>query len=321
MPRTPTGLVTDRPAAWSIEDAARPITDLPGINDEADWVPGINLHWREASAVRWRHPSGFDGSDADISAVDDPSVWPAAVTTTPDVGSFTNGIKDAGPDPDITGYRSFTIYAPSVALEMSQLGSAADQSAADLRAHAARQLMAEFADSLYTKNPGLQRTADDASNTEAVDPATAMAILYANHTDAGGTGDAALTIPFHGLPYFFRRRLIEWRDGRIVDIYGNPVVTAPGFDGAGPITDPTNLETQQDPPADLGEGFVYISHRPYAAIGSFREAVGGDGAPRLRGVYAKANTRIGLAEAPAIVVVRPSRIFAVNTVLNEQAGP
>lgn len=316
--RTPTSLLLDKPPVWSILAAARPVTDLPGVSTQQDWVGGLNLWHVTTSGERWRHPSGLDGSDPDIAAIADPSVW----TTELDVQEagqtvylLPNGAKLHRGDPAITGFRAFTVYTPIVSIDADGQTdpSAAEQARTELEAHAAGQVMAEFADSLFTKNPGLYRTATDVSNASAVDANVAISTLYEAHGAAGGSGHVALTVPWHAVPFLMDRRLARWSRDQLVDCYGNPIITAPGYVGRGPITDPADLETSQAPGA--GEGYFYLSEVPFVGLGESRARVA---APEgARPGWTRGNEEVNVAEAPAIVAFRPDRVHACLTSLNE----
>lgn len=320
MAMTPTGVMLDRPPASSLLDIALPVTDLDGVNDQGDWARGVALHYRSGSAVRWRHQSGFDGSDPDITAITDPSVWPAAVSveanpSTDVLASFPYGIKSQAEEAGTARFRAFSVYAPRLLLDLAQSPSdAAAQAAAHLRAHLAAQMSAELADSLYTKNPGLYLSATDVSGASAVDPAVAIATLYEAHGIAGGSGDAVLHVPYHAVPFLVHRSLAAWDGNVLRDCYRNPIHFAPGLVGLGPLTDPTDLETAAAPGS--GEGYFYLTGPVYAAHGTPASKVDSlvDGP---RGVYTRSNEQVALAEAPAIVLFKPDRVHACLASLNE----
>jgi hypothetical protein len=349
----PTGLISDERPAWSIIDAARDITDLPLVTGFDYWRGGLDVWWRAAQINRIPIRSLFTAfPDASIANVADPAVWPEAnvvIETGPGAGNqlatFPDGVKLSASPTEITRFRPFRVYAPSVELELMQgtgpgvgQDDAHDQAVAIVNAHITAGVVAEFADSLTTKNPGLYRTAVDQSGPAAVDMAVAIATLYEAHgrlpagtgpdndlSLTGGSGDARLTVPYHAIPGLVERNLARWQGGRLIDCYGNPVITGPGYVGRGPLTvnDPdvaVDLESSVAPAE--GEGWFYISHAPYVAVGPFMPAVEGEiGRNAPRGAHAKANEAVGLAEAPAIVVFRPERVFAVNTVIDDRGRP
>lgn len=327
--------IHDEPPSWSIFDAARPIGDLPGITDGvASWGPGVGLHYHSGRIGRWRHDTmltnaAFD--DPDIASILDPSVWPASVDVQEGpqtVYSAPDGEKFVSPDPQRVKFRSFSVFAPLHELELAQqTGEAADLAEAQLRANIAGQIAREFADSLYTKNPGLYRMATDQSAVNPVDVGHGMSVLAeaygtAASDESSSYGDAVITAPWHALPILIRRNLARWEGGRLIDCFGQPLNMTPGHVLDGPLTDPDNLETSQAPTA--GNGWMYISPRPYIGVGSFRRLPTGDerapGSPAPSGTHAKANMQVGLAEAPAIVVFRPVRVHAVEVSLNEPVG-
>lgn len=338
----PTGLLTDEAPSWSIIDAARPITDLPLISSEDDWRRGVHSWWRTAQVTRQPIHGVIDSvTDPDNATLADPTLWadhPVVIETSGDPGdqlaTFPTGVKTDQADPSTTIFRPFRVYAPLVLTELYAgtgpavgQGDPGDQSVTHLEAHIGSALVAEFADSLTSLNPGLYRTAVDQSAATAVDMTVAVATLYEAHgllpgadpTDnalslSGGSGDARLTVPYHAIPGLVKRNLVSWQGGRLVDVYGNPIITAPGYVGRGPLTDPDDLESSQDPAA--GEGWFYISHAPYVGVGRFENRVEGV-AGATRGADPWSNLAVGLAEAAAIVVFRPQRVFAVNTIINE----
>lgn len=334
---SPTSTVLqDQQSTWSIFDAARPVGDLDGITDqERSWAPGIDLWWAGNVAHRWPHrrqfnPPNASYEDPDIAGIADPSVWPTAVSVDDGgdpaqvVYSAPDGEKEIGTEPDTSKFRSFTVYSPMLETDLAA-GEAIEDRAVDIfRTQVALQVASEFADSLFTKNEGLYRTATDQSGGNTVDPIVGLSVL----SEAFGTGqngahdDAIVTVPWHALPNLVARRLVSWSGGRLIDCWGNPVNTTPGHVLNGPLTSPLDLETSVAP--TTGTGWFYISPRPYVAVGQPRRAVSGhEQAGRLFGqpaVWAYGNQRVALAEAPAIVVFRPTRVFAVHVVLNEVVG-
>lgn len=350
---SPTGLITDEAPTWSIIDASRPITDLPLIGGEDDWRRGVEAWWRTAQVTRQPIHGVLDSvTDASIANVADPAVWPdhpVVIETSPAAGdqlaTFPIGVKTDQADPNLTIFRPMRVYAPAVLVELYQgtgpdVGQAEpnEQARRHLEAHIGSAIVAEFADSLTTKNPGLYRTAVDQSaggGATAVDMSVAVATLYEAHgrlPDAdptadelslsGGSGDARLTVPYHALPGLVERSLATWDRARnaYLDPYGNPIITAPGYVGRGPLTvnDPdvaVDLETSQAPAS--GEGWFYISHAPFVGVGRFWARVEGEGDGAPPGADPHSNLSLGLAEAAAIVVFRPERVFAVRTIINE----
>lgn len=329
--RTPTGLLADRPPAWSILDIARPMTDIGGIDSEADWARGgINLWWRSGQVHRLpmtrAHTTPFaDPDGADLIA--DPAVWPAAVEIDAGVTfSAPSGIKADRAENQYHGFRPFWIQAPIGWWDTTQdpAGTVGDEVAAEFEAHKAWAVAAELTDSLYSKNPGLQLLAVDQSAATPVHPVVAIATLYeafANdpaEPSPNGSGDAMLTVPYHAVPFLLHYNLAGWVDGRLLDCYGNPVNATPGVIPQSPVSDPTDLETTTAPTA--GNGWFYISPRPYAVIGSFVQAVQGDEraarGPAPSGLHVGSNQVVDMKEAPAIVAIRPTRVYAVETSLN-----
>lgn len=328
----------DEPPQYSILDAARRIGDLSGITDaESSWVPGINLWWYHGGVNRWPHRRQFSAVatdsyfDDDIDTIADPAVWPTAVDvqqTGQTVYSAPDGVKDVADDPTQTRFRSFSVYAPLVELDLSQdVGEAADRAQQQMRAAAAGQIAYEFADSLYTKNPGLQRSAVDITGvggavhvTEAFSVlAEAYGVGYPTALLSSADGDHCITVPWHAVPFLLEANLADWQSGRLIDCYGRPVNTTPGLVLSGPITDPDDLETAVAPTA--GNGWLYISPRPFVGVGRFDRLPTGHEragrAPGHSGVHAYSNQAVGLAEGPAIVVFRPVRTYAINVSLNK----
>lgn len=333
--RTPTGLLLDQPPAITFQAAANPISDILGLTgDEAEWRPGLHLWWHRGIAYRWRNPLGFIDpfDDTAISTIADPSVWPAAVTV--EEGGQTvyeapYGMKPTGEDPLTTAFRAFTVFAPEVILELAQnIGDPSDRARQILAAHVDLQLIKEFADSLYTKNPGLYRMAakagHDVSAASPVDVTVGVATLAEAYSLGaeplyGATGDHMLTVPYHAIPFLMERNLVRWQGDRLVDCYGQAIATAPGLVLNGPLTDADDLETSQAPTA--GNGWFYISPRPYVALGRRMQPVQGDEQAQesrgaLQGTHARGNIAVDLAEAPAIVVFRPTSVYAINVSLN-----
>ncbi len=332
----PTSTVTqDQGPSWSILEAARDIGQLPGITGREDsWVPGINLWWMTGGVDRWPHRRQFNPptvsyDDPLIASIGDPSVWPDPVLV--EQGGVTvydmpDGLKAIDPDPSKTPFRSFSVYAPLVEQDlMADSEESIARAAARFRAQVSGQVAAEFADSLFTKNEGLYRTAADISGADPVNPILAFSALSEAYgtavtEDNAANGDAMITVPWHAIPQLTKRRLIQWDGGRLVDCFGNTVNSTPGQILDGPITDPDDLETSVAPTA--GNGWFYISPRPYVGLGGVRRAPTGQ--ERVgrgpSGTQAYANQQVGLAEAPAIVVFRPTLTFAINTSLNEVVG-
>lgn len=335
--RTP---VADQPPSWSMLDVARPIGDLPGITDaEQSWAPGVRLWWLHSGAGRWPHRRQHTADaassyyDADVASIADPSVWATPLDVQEGgqtVYSAPDGVKDLAPEPQQVAFRSFTAYAPQVELDLAQdTGEAADRAAAQLRANLAGQIMAEFADSLYTKNPGLYRTAEDISNPSPVDPAVGMSVLaeaygvgYPTALSSSADGDHCITVPYHAIPLLVEANLARWVNGRLLDAFDRPLNTTPGLVLDGPLTDAADLETSVTPTA--GTGWFYISPRPYAAVGTLdRVPTGEERAGRVpghSGVHVRGNRAVGVAEGPAIVVFRPVRTYAVQVSLNKTVG-
>lgn len=320
MAPTPAGLLIDSPPASSIFDVAHPMSDLPGVGGQDDWARGVALHYRTGSAARWRHSTMFDGSDTDIAAITDPTVWPDAVSVEDAISndvlaSFPYGIKGEAAEARSVIFRSFTVYAPRLLVDLVQANAdAATQAEAHLAAHAAGQVSAELVDSLYTLNPGLSRSATDVSGASAVDLAVAIGTLYEAHGNAFGNGDCVLHVPYQALPMLFARSLVRW-DGNILrDVYRNPVHFAPTFKGRGPVTGATNLETTDAPGS--GNGYLYLSPPVFAGVGAYRSSVESlsDGP---RGTYARSNEQVALAEAPAIVLFKPDRVYTCLASINE----
>lgn len=429
MTRTPTEAVLDQAPPWSIFDVARPITELPGIAGEEDWVAGLNLAYRSDAVQRERMATHLAVSDALIASIADPSVWApaasaftstklswvvdatggtytitvngqttaaiahsaaaatvqtaletlssvavgdvavsggpgataalvavfggalaatavafstdpalltggagtAAVTTITAGGEggtyhlAPTGFKAFAADPDEAGYRPFFVYVDQLAYELyQQLRDAEADADAVLRAHLAWQLSAELCDSLFTKNPGLSlivaRLATDvsAAGPTAVAPSVAISTLYEAYRGGGtggqeaGSGPVVLHVPYHAVPFLVRDRLVEWRDGRLVDCYGSPV--HPMAVNQGPLTDPDDLETAEA--AGDGEGYIYLSPTIYVGVAEPRRRLENNGFTR-RGVYAKGNEEIGFAEVAAIVVCPPQRTYSCLAALNE----
>ena len=334
---TPTATVLqDQAPTWSIFDAARGIGDLPGITDaQTSWAPGIDLWWATNAARRWPHrrqfnPPNASYEDTDIAGIGDPSVWPDAVSID-DGGdpaqvlyAAPDGEKDIGTEPDTAKFRSFTVYAPMLETDLASEDPLSDRAIDIFRTQVALQVAKEFADSLYTKNPGLYRAAVDRSGGNVVDPIVGLSVLAEAYglADNAADGDMVITVPWHAIPNLIARRLISWQGGRLVDCFGRPVNTTPGQVLNGPLGTPTDLETSV-PPTE-GTGWFYASPRPYVAVGQPTQAVTGhDGAGRAFGqpaVWAYGNQRVALAEAPAIVVFRPTKVTAVHVSLNEVLG-
>jgi hypothetical protein len=326
----------EEPPSWSILDVARPIGDLDGLTDAVtSWGSGVGLHYLPGGDVgRWRHDTmltnaAFD--DPDIAGIADPAEWPTAIDVQEGgqtVYSAPNGEKPVSADLARVNFRTFSVFTPLLELELAQeTGEAADLARDRLRANIAGQIAAEFADSLYTKNPGLYRAATDQSSASPVDPTYGLTVLAeafgaSGTADGSAYGDAVVTAPWHALPTLVKRGSAQWSNGRLLDVFGQPLNVTPGHVLNGPLTDPLDLDSSQ-PPADAA-AWMYISPRPYVGVGSFRPLPTGDerapGRPAPSGTHAKANIQVGLAEAPAIVVFRPVRVHAVEVTLNEPVG-
>lgn len=330
-------VLQDQAPSWSILEASRDIGELPGITGREDsWAPGVYLWWATGSVNRWVHHLQFNPPSASyddplIATIADPAVWPQPVEVSEGpqvVYSAPDGLKAIAPDPEKTPFRSFSVYAPLVEQDlMANTEESKDLAASRFRAQVSGQIAAEFADSLFTKNPGLYRTAVDQSGPDPVNPIVAMSVLAEAYGTAvtalnAANGDAMITIPWHAIPQLMDRDLISWQNGRLIDCYGHAVNATPGQVLNGPITDPDDLETSVAPTD--GNGWFYISPRPYVGLGAVRrhptgqERVGR--APGASGIDAYGNQQVGLAEAPAIVVFRPELTFAVNVSLNEVVG-
>lgn len=334
----PTATITqDQGPNWSIFDASRDVGDLPGISGAQDsWAPGVYLWWSTGPVDRWPHRQMFNPpsesyDDPLIASIADPAEWPVPLDVQEGgqtVYAAPDGLKDIAADPQRTPFRSYSVYAPLVEQDLMANAEDSQQLAADrFRAQVSGQISAEFADSLFTKNPGLYRTATDVSGPDPVNPIVAFSTLaeaYGTQVteDNAANGDAMITVPWHAIPQLRKRHLVEWQGGRLIDCFGNAVNATPGQVLNGPITDPDDLDTSV-PPTD-GNGWFYISPRPYVGLGAIRRLPTGEErvgrAPGAVGVHAYANQQVGLAEAPAIVVFRPTLTFAINVSLNEVVG-
>lgn len=328
-------VLQDQAPSWSILEAARDIGELPGITGrEESWTPGVYLWWATGGVERWVHhlqfnPPSVSYDDPLIASIADPSVWPPPVEVsegTQVVYSAPDGLKAIAPDPSKTPFRSFSVYAPLTEQDLMQESQESiDRNTARFRAQISGQIAAEFADSLFTKNPGLYRTAVDQSGLDPVSPIVAFSTLAEAYgtavtADNAANGDAMITIPWHAIPQLINRDLIIWQNGRLIDCFGHVVNTTPGQVLNGPITDPDDLETSVPPTA--GNGYFYISPRPYVGLGAVKQTPTGQ--ERVgrgpSGTDAYGNQQVGLAEAPAIVVFRPELTFAINVSLNEIVG-
>lgn len=334
----PTSTVTqDQGPSWSIFDASRDVGELPGISGRQDsWAPGVYLWWSTGPVNRWPHrlqfnPPSESYDDPLIATIAEPAEWPDPVEVSQGpqvIYSAPDGLKDIANPPERTPFRSFSVYAPLVEQDLMADSEDSQQLAADrFRSQVSGQVSAEFADSLFTKNPGLQRIGADISGADPVNPILAFSALAEAYgttvtEDNAANGDAMLTVPWHAIPQLTKRRLISWQNGRLVDCFGHAVNTTPGLILNGPITDADDLDTSQ-PPTD-GNGWFYISPRPYVGLGTVQRLPTGEErvgrAPGAVGVHAYANQQVGLAEAPAIVVFRPTLTFAINVSLNEVVG-
>lgn len=334
----PTSTVTqDQGPSWSILDASRDVGELPEIaGNQESWAPGVYLWWSSGPVDRWPHHRQFNPptesyDDPLIATIADPAEWPVPLDVQEGgqtVYAAPDGLKDIAADPTRTPFRSFSVYAPL--LEQDLMADSEDSQArtADrFRAQVTGQVAAEFADSLFTKNPGLYRTAVDQSGPEPVSPIVGMSVLaeaygVAVTEDNAANGDAMITVPWHAIPQLINRRLISWQNGRLIDCYGHAVNATPGQVLNGPLTDPDDLDSSVPPTS--GNGWFYISPRPYVGLGNVRRLPTGEErvgrAPGVVGIHAYANEQVGLAEAPAIVVFRPTLTFAVNVSLNEIVG-
>lgn len=344
MTFTPTSTpLADAPPRHSILEAAHPITDLPGITP-TNWVYGVNLWWRHDFASRFPNRVQLTDpafADPDIAAIADPDEWPDAITV--DEGGQTvysapGGWKADAPEPDRTVFRTFWVYAPRVRHDLGQSAhEPGDDAEAIFLAHADLQVAREYADGLYSKNPSLYRIANDQSAGGPVHPAVAIATLYEafGNADDGplatgvqnppaptaqpnGSGDMMLSVPYHAIPILARDNLVGLdSSGRLVDCYGNLVGTNPGWILNGPLVDTNDLETSVDPTD--GDGWFYLGPRPFAAVGQWRTVDGmrGNGP---RGSWAYSNEAVDLVEAPALVVFRPARTYAVKASLNLALG-
>lgn len=324
-------VLQDQAPSWSIFDASRQVGDLPGLNDGvAAWGSGVYLWWAHGGIERWVNRRMFAAPflDPAIASIADPAVWPDPVDVQEGgqtVYAAPDGEKVIAPDPERTPFRTFTAYAPLV--EQDLMADTEDSQArafARFQAQVSSQVAAEFADSLYTKNPGLYRTAVDQSGASPVDPVVAFSVLAEAYStavtdDSSAYGDAMISVPWHAIPQLINRDLVSWQGGRLIDCFGHPVNATPGQVLRGPVTDPDDLETSQAPTS--GNGWFYISPRPYVGLGPVRrEPTGNERIGRARnhlGIHAHSNQSIGMAEAPAIVVFRPTNVFAVETSLNE----
>lgn len=334
---TPTRFpLLDQPARYSILDAARPVGDIPGLTDSAQsWGPGVALWYTTGGGRRWPHRRLFASpyTDDAIAGIGEPSVWPEPVNVVQSgqtVYGAASGLKASAPDPMVERFRSFSVYSPVVDVDLSSdSGEAADRAREQLRANVAGQIAAEFADSLFTLNPGLQRTAVDISGPSPVHVTEAVSALaeaygtgYPSSDLSSGDGDAQLSVPWHAVPYLIEANLAEWVSGKLVDCFGTPINTTPGLVLSGPVADPDDLESAPAPAA--GTGWFYVSPTPFVGLGSFeRLPVGAERAGRVlghSGVHIESNRSVGLAEAPAIVVFRPVRTYAVSVSLNKSVG-
>lgn len=325
MPRTPAHFLLDEEPTWSIFDVALPITALDGIESEADWVPGIEAWYRADIALREPMRTHLAEADPSNDTVADPSAWPEAITTVPDVASFPTGLKGIAEDGTQFGARPFFVRTDRLVYELyQQWRDAGTDARAVLQAHVADQVADEMVDSLYTQNLGLSRTvalaeaasagSADLSGASAATPARAISALYEANRLAGGGHRGVLSVPSHAVPFLVRDRLARWTDtGQLRDCYNNLVI--PLTNPQGPLADPDDLESAPAPAA--GEGWLWLHPRPYVGLTDPRPREVGDG-PRQRG-YAKVNEDLALAEAVAIVVFKPIRTFCVNTIMNTTA--
>ena len=325
MANNPTGLLLESEPSWSIFDVMRPITDLPDIDSEGQWVEGagVTLWYQITNGLRRRMPKAFlmTADDAAAGAIADPTtVWePAAIgeVAAGQLYNYPTGVRTEQ-SPELTAtFRPFQAEVPTQVMELwsRTLPSAQEQADSILRAHVARQLNNELVDSLYTKNPGLSLSASDQSGAAAVSPGVALATLYGADAAANGNGHCVLHMPVHALPYFHRQGLVGWVNGQLRDIYGNLVNLLTELQG--PLTDLTDLTTGTAPAA--GEGWVWLSSPIYGAISNspikFPDEISARG-----GYDFKANEQVGAASVPAIVAFEPSRTFVVKTVLNLPIG-
>lgn len=325
MPRTPMHFILDEPPAWSILDVAIPIESHPDIRDEGDWVTGIEGWHREDIAMRQRMPSHLAEADPSKASVADPAVWPGPIETDPDVGSWDTGVKGIGEDGQRFGARPFFVRTDRILYELyQQHRDAALDARQALEAHVADQIADEFVDSLQTKNIGLSRAvalaeaasagSGDLSGVSAATVPRAISALYEANRLAGGGGRGVLSVPSHAVPFLVKEECARWTaDDRLVDCYNNPVI--PLTNPQGPLADPDDLESAPAPAA--GEGWLWLSPRPYVGLTDLRLRLTGDGPGGVG--YAKANEDVALAEAVALVVFKPTRTFCVNTIMNTTA--